>query len=292
MAYRPLIMGVVNLTPDSFFVDSRQPDAASALAHARRLCDEGADWLDVGAESSRPGAQTLPAAVEWARLEPVLKAVLPWGVPVSIDTRKPEIMQAGLALGAHMINDISGFTEPRAIACVADSKTQASVCVMHMAGEPNTMQQNPIYDDVVGEVDTFLEERSQALRQAGVPAQRIWVDPGIGFGKTVAHNLALLRQLPRFARHGAGLLLGVSRKSLIGALTGRSNPADRLAGSLAAALYAVAQCAPMALPLMLRVHDVAATRDALAVWAALNEQGFVHDDATQSSPAAISPTLA
>jgi len=262
---RPLLMGIVNLTPDSFSDGGRHLDPRAAIDAGLAMVEQGADILDLGAESTRPGAATVEPAEEIRRLLPVIEGLSACGVPLSVDTRKPEVMREVLAAGADMINDIAGFATPAAIAAVAASR--CGLCVMHMQGEPGTMQQAPAYEDVVAEVQDWLRERVVALGAAGVEATRIVLDPGIGFGKTVDHNLQLLEALDEFAVFGMPLLVGVSRKSLIGALTGR--PVDgRLAGSLAAALAAVARGAKI-----VRVHDVPETRDALRVWQAIEEAG-------------------
>lgn len=262
---RPLLMGIVNLTPDSFSDGGRHLDPRAAIDAGLAMVEQGADILDLGAESTRPGAATVEPAEEIRRLLPVIEGLAACGVPLSVDTRKPEVMREVLAAGADMINDIAGFATPAAIAAVAASR--CGLCVMHMQGEPGTMQQAPAYEDVVAEVQDWLRERVVALGAAGVEATRIVLDPGIGFGKTVDHNLQLLEALDEFAVFGMPLLIGVSRKSLIGALTGR--PVDgRLAGSLAAALAAVARGAKI-----VRVHDVPETRDALRVWQAIEEAG-------------------
>lgn len=262
---RPLLMGIVNLTPDSFSDGGRHLDPRAAIDAGLAMVEQGADILDLGAESTRPGAATVEPAEEIRRLLPVIEGLSACGVPLSVDTRKPEVMREVLAAGADMINDIAGFATPAAIEAVAASR--CGLCVMHMQGEPGTMQQAPAYEDVVAEVQDWLRERVVALGAAGVEATRIVLDPGIGFGKTVDHNLQLLEALDEFAVFGMPLLVGVSRKSLIGALTGR--PIDgRLAGSLAAALAAVARGAKI-----VRVHDVPETRDALRVWQAIEEAG-------------------
>ena len=254
---RPLVMGVVNVTPDSFFDGGRYADAREAIEHARRLVAEGADLLDIGGESSRPGAAPVAADEELARVLPVLEALADGPAPVSVDTTKPEVMRAALGCGAAMINDITAFRAPGALAAVVQS--DAAVCLMHMQGEPRTMQASPVYGDVVAEVRDFLAARAQACVAAGIARERIVVDPGFGFGKTVAHNLALLAHLDGIAALGYPVLAGWSRKSSLGRITGK--PAeDRLAASIAAALLAVQRGARI-----LRVHDVAATRDALAV---------------------------
>jgi len=261
---RPLVMGIVNLTPDSFSGDGLADDTARAIAHARRQLEAGADILDIGAESTRPGAQMTPEDEELRRLLPVLREITTWGVPISVDTYKPAVMRAAIAAGAALINDIAGMGGAPAIAAVADS--DAAVCLMHMQGEPGTMQQAPVYGDVVGEVKAFLQAGVERCRAAGIDDRRLIVDPGFGFGKTLEHNLALLRALPELAVDGLPLLAGLSRKRMLGALTGRPVE-ERLAGSLAAALLAAQGGARI-----LRVHDVAATRDVLAVLAACDQQ--------------------
>jgi dihydropteroate synthase len=253
-------MGVVNVTPDSFSEQYHRADPVEAINYARRLAAEGADILDIGGESTRPGAPAVPVAEELARVLPVLDALRDCGVPLSVDTRKPEVMREALAHGADIINDVGGFTAGGAIDAVAQSS--CGLCVMHMQGDPSTMQQSPSYGDVVAEVEQFLAGQSSLLQSRGIERDRIVLDPGVGFGKTLEHNLALLRSLPRLAALGP-LLVGVSRKSFIGRLTGKEVH-DRMAGSLAAML-AVAQAGAA----IVRVHDVAAARDALTVWQAL-----------------------
>jgi dihydropteroate synthase len=262
--HRPLIMGVVNVTPDSFSDGGRFLDPAAAIAHAHKLIEEGADLLDLGAESSRPGtAVVVTAEEELRRLLPVLQGLRDAPVPVSVDTIKPEVMRVVLAEGATMINDINALRAPGAIAAVAAA--DAAVCLMHMQGTPGTMQQHPSYDDVVAEVKAFLLERVRAARAAGIALERIAIDPGFGFGKTLEHNLELLRHLREFEVLGVPVLAGWSRKSSLGKITGK--PAgERLAASVAAALIAAQNGARI-----LRVHDVAATRDALAVLAAVEK---------------------
>lgn len=259
---RPLIMGIVNLTADSFSGDGLGTDASAAIAHAEAQRAAGADILDLGAESSRPGAAPVPADLEAARLLPVLRAVRDWGVPVSVDTNKPEVMRMALAEGAVLINDISALQLPGALAAVAGS--DAGICLMHMQGEPRTMQANPEYGNVVGEVCDFLAARIAACEQAGIARERLLIDPGFGFGKTVGHNYTLLRELRRFASLGVPVLAGLSRKSMLGAVTGRDNGVARLAASVAAAVLAAERGASV-----IRVHDVAATKDALAVLLAM-----------------------
>lgn len=258
---RALVMGVLNVTPDSFSDGGRHATTQAAIDHAGRLIDEGADLIDIGGESTRPGSTPVPPDEEAARVLPVLRALRDAGVPISVDTRRPGLMRAALDEGADMINDIEGFRAPGAIDAVRGSA--CAVVAMHMQGEPATMQQAPAYGDVVAEVRDFLRERLGALRAAGIADDRIVLDPGFGFGKTFDHNVALMRALPELAALGAPLLVGVSRKGMVGKLTGRA-PADRVAGSVAAALAAVARGARI-----VRVHDVAATRDALTVWAAI-----------------------
>lgn len=262
---RPLIMGVLNITPDSFSDGGRHFAREAAIEHALRMKEEGADILDLGGESSRPGAEALSPADEQARVLPVLEALRDVGLPLSIDTYHPETMRAALVAGADMVNDINALRTPGALEAVAG--TRCGLCLMHMRGEPKTMQAAPQYADVVAEVIDFLGARLAALAAAGVAAERVCVDPGFGFGKTTAHNYRLLKDLPRLAALGRPVLIGVSRKSMIGAVTGRA-PEGRLAGSLAAAVAAVERGARI-----VRVHDVAPTRDALAVWRAIEEQG-------------------
>ncbi len=253
-------MGVVNVTPDSFSDGGRFLDPEAAIAQARRLIDEGADLIDIGAESSRPGASAVVSVEEeLRRLLPVVKGLR--DLPLSVDTVKPEVMRAALAEGAAMINDINALRAPGALAALAAS--DAAICMMHMQGSPGTMQRQPHYEDVVTEVKAFLRERVDSARAAGIVPERTLVDPGFGFGKTLQHNLELLRRLREFAELGVPVLAGWSRKSSLGAITGR--PAgERLAASIAAALIAAQNGAAI-----LRVHDVAATRDALAVLAAV-----------------------
>jgi len=261
---RPLVMGIVNVTPDSFSDGGRFLDPRAAVAHARELIEQGADILDIGAESTRPGAQPVSAADEIGRLRPVLDALRESRVPISVDTMKPEVMRAALDLGAAMINDVAALAAPGALDAVAAS--DCGVCLMHMQGEPRTMQAAPHYDDVVGEVKAFLAARVEACVRAGVARERIVVDPGLGFGKTVEHNFELLRGLPQLAQLGRPLLVGWSRKSSLGRITGRA-PQDRLAASLAAALLALQRGARI-----LRVHDVKETRDVIAVWQAAEKR--------------------
>ncbi len=255
---RPLVMGVVNVTPDSFSDGGKSLDSRSAVAHARRLIGEGADLVDVGGESTRPGAAPVSEDEELQRILPVLEALR--DIPVSVDTRRPKVMQAALAAGASMINDVEALQAPGAMLAVAQSG--CGLCLMHMQGDPRTMQHAPSYDDVVHEVGDFLAARIAACEQAGIARSRITVDPGFGFGKTVDHNLALLKRLPEFARLGVPVLAGWSRKSSLGRITGRDT-GERLASSLAAALLALLGGARI-----LRVHDVKETRDAVLMFQA------------------------
>lgn len=258
---RPLIMGVVNVTPDSFSDGGRFCDAQQAIAHARQLVEEGADILDIGGESTRPGASPVTESEEHRRVMPVLEALAEGPVPVSVDTRSPRLMRAALGAGAAMINDISALEAPAALEAVA--ATDAAVCLMHKQGEPHNMQDNPVYDDVVREVCDYLQGRIYAVLAAGIAPDRIIVDPGFGFGKTLEHNLALLRSLDRIAALGVPVLAGLSRKGMLGRITGRALH-ERIHASVAAALLAVQHGARI-----VRVHDVAATRDALRVWQAV-----------------------
>ena len=258
---RPLVMGIVNVTPDSFSDGGAHADPVAAVRHAQALVEAGADILDVGGESTRPGSLPLAQDAEWARIGPVLQEVVRWGVPISVDTYKPRTMRLALDLGVDIINDIDALRMPGAEEAVAPSG--AGICLMHMQGEPQTMQQQPHYADVVREVGDFLRARADAMLSLGVSASRICVDPGFGFGKTLGHNLELARRLDAIVAHGYPVLVGVSRKSMIGGSSGRPVH-ERLPGSLAAALACVAAGARI-----VRVHDVAATVDALKVWTAV-----------------------
>jgi dihydropteroate synthase len=260
---RPLVMGIVNLTPDSFSGDGVS-DTAKAIAHAHRQIEAGADLLDIGAESSRPGAFPTSVEEELRRLMPVLEELAGCGVPISVDTYKPEVMRAALRHGASMINDIYALRMPGALAAVADS--DCGICLMHMQGEPLSMQEQPHYTDVVAEVQGFLRNRLAMARAAGIASDRLLLDPGFGFGKTLNHNLELLRRLDELSLEGRPVLAGISRKSMLGALTARPVE-DRLAASISAALLAAQRGASI-----LRVHDVAQTRDALAIWHAVESQ--------------------
>lgn len=260
---KPLIMGIVNLTPDSFSGDGVRGDVARALAHAEAQLAAGADILDIGAESSRPGAMPTPLEEELSRLLPILKEVGRWGVPVSVDTYKAPVMAEALAQGASMINDIGGMSSPEALAAVADSN--CAVCVMHMQGTPGTMQHAPAYRDVVVEVENWLESTVDRCVSAKIAKERLVLDPGFGFGKTLEHNIALFKHLGSMCGGKYPLLVGVSRKRMLGEMTGRP-VTDRKAASIAAALMAAQRGAAI-----IRVHDVAETRDALKVLAALGK---------------------
>lgn len=259
---RPLVMGIVNVTPDSFADGGRHFDSEAALAHAHQLIEDGADILDIGGESTRPGAEQVELQQELDRVLPVIEGLRDVSIPLSIDTRKPEVMSAALAAGASMVNDISALQGEGALAAVAAS--DAAVCLMHMKGDPENMQFEPNYGDVMSEVMTFLRMRIAMVQAAGIARERIVVDPGFGFGKTLAHNVALLRGLDAFAVLGVPLLAGLSRKSMLGALTGREVD-QRLAASVAAALLAVQHGAKI-----VRVHDVRETVDALKLWNVVN----------------------
>lgn len=260
---RARVCGIVNITDDSFSDGGKFVDPERAIEHALRLVEEGADLIDVGAESTRPGASPVSAEMQIARVVPVIEALMKRSaVPISIDTSDPEVMRSALAAGAGMINDVRALRSEGALDAAAESA--AVVCLMHMQGEPRSMQDAPHYDDVVGEVHRFLSDRVFACQLAGIDKKRIVVDPGFGFGKALEHNLALLGNLGRFAEI-APVLAGCSRKSMIGTLTGRDIPEARIFGSIAAALISVQRGAAI-----VRVHDVSATVDALKVWAAVD----------------------
>lgn len=261
---RPLVMGIVNLTPDSFSDGGRLGDVRTAIDHALKLSEDGADILDVGGESTRPGAASVPEDEEIRRVLPVIEALVRHGCVVSVDTMKSGVMRAALDAGAAMVNDVMALRAPGALEAVAAS--DAAVCLMHMQGAPRTMQQAPVYADVVDEIRQFLLERVAACEAAGMSRQRLVIDPGFGFGKTVEHNLALLKHLDRLSGTGLPVLAGLSRKSMLGALTGRAVDEREFAG-VAAHLAAVARGARL-----VRVHNVAAMRDALAIWNAVEEQ--------------------
>lgn len=260
---RPRVVGILNVTPDSFSDGGQFASTEAAVAHGLRLAEEGADMLDVGGESTRPGAADVPVDDELRRVIPVIEQLVArTSLPIAVDTSKPEVMRAAVAAGAGMINDVYALRREGAMEAAADLRVP--ICLMHMQGEPRSMQDDPHYDDVVGEVHRFLTDRLFACELAGIDRRKVMVDPGFGFGKNLEHNLALLRKLQRFADLGSGVYVGLSRKSMIGTLTGRKEPAERAAGSVAAALIAVQRGARM-----VRVHDVAPTVDALKVWHAV-----------------------
>jgi dihydropteroate synthase len=260
---RPLIVGIVNITPDSFSDGGRFASSDRAIAHALELAAAGASILDVGGESTRPGASPVAADEELRRVLPVIAALADAGLAVSVDTKKPEVMRAALAAGAVMVNDVMALRAPGALAALADA--DAAVCLMHMQGAPQTMQQAPHYADAVGEVAQFLHERSEACIASGIGRERLVIDPGFGFGKSLAHNLALLRRLDVLTAAGLPVMAGMSRKAMLGTLSGRDVDQREYAG-VAAHLIAVEKGARL-----LRVHDVAAMRDALAVWNAVTQ---------------------
>jgi dihydropteroate synthase len=263
---RPRVLGIVNVTPDSFSDGGEHATFDAAVAHGLRLAEEGADALDIGGESTRPGARGVSLDDELRRVVPVLERLAKeTSLPISVDTSKPEVMRAAVAAGAGLINDVHALRREGALDVVA--ALGVPVVLMHMLGEPRSMQDAPRYDDVVAEVHRFLAERIFAAEMAGVAKKNIVVDPGFGFGKTAAHNLLLLAQLERFTELGVPVLAGLSRKKTIGELTGRTDPHERLHGSVAAALIAAQRGAKL-----LRVHDVAATVDALKVWNAVAVQ--------------------
>jgi dihydropteroate synthase len=265
---RPVVMGVLNVTPDSFSDGGRYAGREDAIAQGLRMVEEGAGILDVGGESTRPGAEAVSGHEEIRRVAPVIESLAKQvRVPISVDTSKPEVIAAALAAGASMVNDVRALREPGALAAAASSN--AAICLMHMQGEPRTMQHEPRYQDVVAEVAMFLRERVDACVAAGVSRERLVIDPGIGFGKLTGHNLALLAALPRLADLGLPLLIGVSRKSLLGQLLGRP-VGERLAGGLALAAAAVLAGADI-----IRVHDVRETVDAVKAAAALRAAGYV-----------------
>lgn len=263
---RPLVMGIVNATPDSFSDGGRYADADAARTHCDRLAEEGADILDIGGESTRPGARQPDVDEELARVLPVLRHAVSLGLPVSVDTSRPEVMAAAIDLGVDIVNDVRALQRPGAVALLSQSPG-TGICLMHMRGEPASMQQDVTYQDAVFEVRDFLEARLRELLVAGIVSDRVVLDPGIGFGKAPAHNWALLQRQAALLALGRPLLVGWSRKSTLGVLTGR--PADqRMVASVAAALAAVQRGAHI-----VRVHDVAATVDALKVWQAAQLPG-------------------
>ena len=259
---RPLVMGIINVTPDSFSDGGKYLQRDAALVHAHQLIQDGADILDIGGESSRPGANAITAQQELDRIMPILEGLRGASLPLSVDTHKPEVMRAALAAGASMINDINALQDSDAVSAVAE--TQAAVCLMHMQGNPQTMQQHPAYQDVVSDVLQFLRTRLATCAAAGIAPERIMVDPGFGFGKTLEHNLALLQRLEEFSALGVPVMAGLSRKSMLRSITGRTSGLCDHA-SVAAALLAVQRGARI-----VRVHDVAATVEALKVWSAVN----------------------
>ena len=264
---RPQVMGIVNVTPDSFSDGGQFASPAEALRHCEQLIKEGAQLLDIGGESTRPGSPVLALEAELARVLPVVRGALSLGVPVSVDTYKPEVMRAVLDLGADIVNDVWALRRDGALAVVA-AHPRCGVCLMHMHRDPQTMQVAPMVGDVVAPVMDFLRARTAALTSAGVEAKRIVLDPGIGFGKTVAQNFSLLARQRELLALGQPLLAGWSRKSSLGAVTGQERAADRVAASVAAALLAVERGARV-----VRVHDVRETVDALAVWQAAQAAG-------------------
>jgi dihydropteroate synthase len=261
-----MVMGIVNVTPNSFSDGGQFIEPARAIEHGLLLRAQGADIVDVGGESTRPGADPVPLPEELERVMPVVQALVAQGVPVSIDTMKPEVMRAAIGAGCVVVNDVNAFQAPGALEAVADAGV--GVVAMHMQGTPRTMQQAPHYHDVVAEVGAFLRARARALESTGIAAERIAFDPGFGFGKTLEHNRRLFRGLPALASLGYPLVVGVSRKRMIADLTGGRPPAERAAGSVAAAVLAAQNGAAI-----LRVHDVRETVDALNVWAALRAEG-------------------
>lgn len=257
---RPLVCGIVNVTPDSFSDGGEHFDVDAAVAHGLRLVEEGADLLDVGGESTRPGAADVDEAEELRRVVPVIEALArATAVPISVDTSKPAVMRAAVAAGAGLVNDVYALRRDGALDAVAE--LGVPVCLMHMQGEPRSMQADPQYDDVVGEIKRFLADRLFACELAGIPRKKLLVDPGFGFGKTLEHNVTLLRELQQFSSLSATLLVGLSRKSFLGTLAGRAAASERVHASVAAALIAAQRGAAI-----LRVHDVAATVDALRIW--------------------------
>ena len=258
---QPQVMAIINLTDDSFTGDGLHGDLSAAVRRAELAVEQGAHMLDIGAESSRPGADSVPDEQELERVVGFIERTRSWNIPLSVDTLKPSVMRAAVEAGADMINDINAFRAPGAIEACAGSNL--GLCVMHMQGEPRTMQDDPRYVDVVAEVKAFLDERVNALHGAGVARERIVLDPGFGFGKRTVHNFALLRHLARFRTDGLAVLAGLSRKSMLGAVTGRAVE-ERMPASVAAALIAVQHGAGI-----VRVHDVGPTCDALKVWQAV-----------------------
>ncbi len=259
---KPLVMGIVNVTPDSFSDGGLHASLDAAIAHAQQLVCEGADLIDIGGESTRPGAQAISLQQELDRVIPVIEGLRSIGVPISIDTFKPEVMLAAISAGCSMVNDVNALQDEAAMGVIADS--DVAICLMHKQGDPLTMQAKPRYVNVMSEVTAFLEARIVAAEAAGIVYERMLVDPGFGFGKSVTHNFSMLANLSSFAELGIPVLAGISRKSMLGAVTGREVD-QRLSASVAAALIAVQRGAAI-----VRVHDVQATVDALKVWNAVN----------------------
>ncbi|MGK7294709.1 MAG: dihydropteroate synthase [Candidatus Wenzhouxiangella sp. M2_3B_020] len=269
-AGRVLVMGIVNVTPDSFSDGGRYDSVERAVAHARRLVADGADILDIGGESTRPGAEPVAADVEIARVVPVIEAIrAELDVPVSIDTRKGDVMRAAAEAGARMINDVNALRDPDALEAAA--ALDLPVCLMHMQGEPRTMQKNPDYGDVVDELLSFFRERIRTCTDAGIREEHLVLDPGFGFGKSLEHNLTLLDRFSRFRSLGVPLLAGLSRKSMLGRITGREAPDQRISASVAAAVLAAERGADI-----LRVHDVAETVDAVKLLHAMRQNRSDH----------------
>ncbi|MDC1311416.1 dihydropteroate synthase [Burkholderiales bacterium] len=262
---RPLIMGVLNVTPDSFSDGGEYLDPLIAVKRGQRLFEEGADIIDVGGESTRPGAKPVTISVERSRVLPVISGLTQLGIPVSIDTQKPNLMEEAIDSGACLVNDISGAQTPEVATLVA--RTGVGICVMHMQGAPDRMQKNPGYDDVIREVFDFLSAKVTTLIRAGVSSNQIVIDPGFGFGKKLEHNIALLRHLDRFREIGRPILVGLSRKSMLGFITEKQDPTDRLGSSIAAAIFAFVKGADI-----VRVHDVNETRDALVAWQFMSDK--------------------
>lgn len=263
---KPLIMGIVNVTPDSFSDGGQHNSASAAVAHAMKLVADGADILDIGGESTRPGAQDVSVNEELDRVLPVVEKLAQTGAVISVDTSKPEVMKQAVKAGAHIINDIRALQLPGAIEVAADSN--AGICLMHMQGAPRTMQQAPHYENLLSEVESFLLERARRCEAVGIARDRLCLDYGFGFGKTVEQNFSLLANTGYFCRLPYPILVGVSRKSSLGAVTGR-DVNGRMVASVAAALYAVQEGAHI-----LRVHDVAATRDAITIWLTAKRQAI------------------
>ena len=261
---QPKVMGIVNATPDSFSDGGKHFAIESAIAHAKRLIEDGANIIDIGGESTRPGADPVSEQEELDRVIPLIEALRGVAVPISIDTYKPSVMRVAIAAGASMVNDVNALQSEGALDALA--KTNAAVCLMHKQGNPNNMQQHPQYQEIVSEVNAFLRGRISAAKAAGIGSERLVIDPGFGFGKTLGHNLALMKNLHSFTLTGVSVLVGLSRKSMLGAITGRE-VGGRLAASVAAALIAVQRGAAI-----VRVHDVRETVDALKVLEAINSK--------------------